>query len=113
MNSILRHVAAIQGFRSSEELEDLYRKTAWRFEAKTKKKGSSYDLFKQVIDSRWIYLDDPILHMYPTFQAVQDPSLLDECELEEELKKVLLENIKQKLTQQAVKIRADIEVCFL
>ena len=41
---------------------------------------------------------------------MQDPSLLDECELSEELKKVLLENIKQKLTQQAVKIRADIEV---
>jgi translation initiation factor 2 subunit 1 len=41
---------------------------------------------------------------------VQDPSILDECELSEELKKVLLENIKQKLTQQAVKIRADIEV---
>jgi hypothetical protein len=48
VNSILRHVAAIQGFKSSEELEDLYRKTAWRFEAKTKKKGSSYDVFKQV-----------------------------------------------------------------
>lgn len=45
-----------------------------------------------------------------SLQAVQDPSLLDECELDEELKKVLLENIKQKLTQQAVKIRADIEV---
>lgn len=92
VNSILRHVAQIQGFKSNEELEDLYRKTAWRFEAKNKKKGSSYDWFKQ---------------------AVQDPSILDECELSEELKKVLLENIKQKLTQQAVKIRADIEVsCF-
>ncbi len=43
---------------------------------------------------------------------MQDPSLLDECELDEELKVVLLENIKQKLTQQAVKIRADIEVDF-
>jgi translation initiation factor 2 subunit 1 len=45
-----------------------------------------------------------------SFQAVQEPSILDECELDEEIKKVLLENIKQKLTQQAVKIRADIEV---
>ena len=41
---------------------------------------------------------------------MQEPSILDECELSEELKKILLENIKQKLTQQAVKIRADIEV---
>ena len=48
VNSILRHVAQIQGFKSNEELEDLYRKTAWRFEGKNKKKGSSYDWFKQV-----------------------------------------------------------------
>lgn len=92
VNSILRHVAAILNYKSDEELEELYRKTAWRFEAKTKKKGSSYDWFKQ---------------------AVQDPSLLDECELDDKTKEVLLENIQQKLTQQAVKIRADIEVsCY-
>ena len=43
-------------------------------------------------------------------QAVQDPSLLDECNLDDQIKKVLLEQINIKLTQQAVKIRADIEV---
>ena len=48
VNSILRHVAAILGYKSSDELEELYKKTAWHFEAKTKKKGSSYDWFKQV-----------------------------------------------------------------
>lgn len=36
------------GYDSDEKLEELYRKTAWHFEAKTKKKGSSYDFFKQV-----------------------------------------------------------------
>jgi translation initiation factor 2 subunit 1 len=46
-------------------------------------------------------------------QAVQDPTILDECGLDEQTKEVLLENIQQKLTQQAVKIRADIEVsCY-
>ena len=85
-------MANILGYKSDAELEDLYRKTAWHFEAKTKKKGSSYDWFKQ---------------------AVQDPAILDECGLDEETKKTLLENIQLKLTQQAVKIRADIEVsCF-
>jgi len=49
VNSILRHVAATLGYKTNEELEELYRKTAWHFEAKTKKKGSSYDWFKQVI----------------------------------------------------------------
>lgn len=92
VNSILRHVANILGYKSSEELEELYKKTAWHFEAKTKKRGSSYDYFKQ---------------------AVQDPSMLDECNLDEKTKTTLLENIQQKLTQQAVKIRADIEVaCY-
>ena len=44
---------------------------------------------------------------------MQDPSLLDECGLDEQTKTVLLENIQQKLTQQAVKIRADVEVaCY-
>lgn len=51
--------------------------------------------------------------MYPVLQAVQDPAILDECDLDEKTKNTLLENIKQKLTQQAVKIRADIEVaCY-
>ena len=49
VNSILRHVAQIMGFKTSEQLEDVYRQTAWHFEAKTKKKGSSYDWFKQVM----------------------------------------------------------------
>lgn len=92
VNSILRHVANILEYKSSDELEELYKKTAWHFEAKTKKKGSSYDWFKQ---------------------AVQDPSILEECGLDEKTKTVLLENIQQKLTQQAVKIRADVEVaCY-
>merc|ERR1719361_2752676 len=92
VNSILRHVAQIMEFKSNEQLEDLYKQTAWHFEAKTKKKGSSYDWFKQ---------------------AVQDPTLLDECNLDDQIKKVLLEQINIKLTQQAVKIRADIEVsCY-
>ena len=47
------------------------------------------------------------------FQAVQEPSILDECGLDDDTKAKLLSNIQQKLTQQAVKIRADIEVsCF-
>jgi len=92
VNSILRHVANILEYKSSDELEELYKKTAWHFEAKTKKKGSSYDWFKQ---------------------AVQDPTILEECGLDEKTKTVLLENIQQKLTQQAVKIRADVEVaCY-
>ena len=46
-------------------------------------------------------------------QAVADPSILEECGLDEKTKTVLLENIQQKLTQQAVKIRADVEVaCY-
>jgi len=92
VNSIVRHVAEILGFKTNTELEDLYKKTAWYFESKSKKQGTAYDYFKQ---------------------AVADPQLLDALGLEENTKTVLLENIQRKLTQQAVKIRADFECsCF-
>lgn len=43
----------------------------------------------------------------------RDPSILAECGLDENTQNVLLNNIKRKLTSQAVKIRADIEVaCY-
>jgi len=92
VNSIVRHVAEILGFKSNEELEDLYKKTAWYFETKSKKQGTAYDYFKQ---------------------SVADPSLLNDLGLDENMKEVLVENIQRKLTQQAVKIRADFECsCF-
>ena len=116
VNSILRHVANILEYKSSDELEELYKKTAWHFEAKTKKKGSSYDWFKQVC--WWIcHSLSPVIFLtiapFSFLQAVADPSILEECGLDEKTKTVLLENIQQKLTQQAVKIRADVEVaCY-
>jgi len=92
VNSIVRHVAQILGYKTEEELEELYAKTAWHFEKKTKVQGSAYDYFKQ---------------------SVTDPSLLDECGLDDNTKKVLIENIHRKLTQNNVKIRADFECsCF-
>merc|ERR1711892_85937 len=92
VNSIVRHVAEILGFKTNEELEDLYKKTAWYFETKSKKQGTAYDYFKQ---------------------SVADPSLLNDLGLDENMKEVLVENIQRKLTQQAVKIRADFECsCF-
>jgi len=92
VNSILRHVADILKFENNEQLEELYQKTAWHFEEKYKSKAAAYDVFKQ---------------------AVVDPSILDECGLEENTKEVLLNNIRRKLTSQAVKIRADIEcACY-
>ncbi|XP_055320046.1 eukaryotic translation initiation factor 2 subunit 1 [Sitodiplosis mosellana] len=92
VNSILRHVADILKFETDDQLEELYQKTAWHFEEKYKSKAAAYDVFKQ---------------------AVVDPSILDECGLEEKTREVLLNNIRRKLTSQAVKIRADIEcACY-
>ncbi|XP_045460928.1 eukaryotic translation initiation factor 2 subunit 1 [Harmonia axyridis] len=93
VNSILRHVAELLRYETDEQLEELYQKTAWYFEEKYKKnKASAYDFFKQ---------------------AVVDPSILAECDLDENTKEVLLNNIKRKLTSQAVKVRADIEcACY-
>ncbi|XP_071559682.1 eukaryotic translation initiation factor 2 subunit 1 [Temnothorax nylanderi] len=93
VNSILRHVAELLHYDNDDQLEELYQKTAWHFEEKYKKqKASAYDFFKQ---------------------SVLDPSILAECGLDEDTKEVLLNNIKRKLTSQAVKIRADVEVaCY-
>lgn len=89
VNSILRHVGELMKFSTDEQMEDLYTKTAWFFDDKYKKPGASYEAFKH---------------------AVTNPEILDELDIDEETKSVLLQNIKRRLTPQAVKIRADIEV---
>ncbi|XP_066980918.1 eukaryotic translation initiation factor 2 subunit 1 [Macrobrachium rosenbergii] len=92
VNSIIRHVGELLAYTSEDQVEELYRKTAWHFEEKYKKQACAYDVFKQ---------------------AVTDTSILEECNLDEETKTVLLTQIQRKLQSQAVKIRADIEVsCF-
>jgi len=92
VNSIIRHVGELLGYTTDEQVEELYTKTAWHFEEKFKKQAYAYDVFKQ---------------------AVVDPTILDECNLDEETRTVLLTQIQRKLQSQAVKIRADIEVsCF-
>ena len=49
VNSILRHVADLLDYENDDQLEELYQKTAWRFEEKLKMKASSYDFFKQAV----------------------------------------------------------------
>ncbi|XP_053213076.1 eukaryotic translation initiation factor 2 subunit 1-like [Panonychus citri] len=89
VNSILRHVAEILGYTTDGELENLYERTAWYFDEKHKKQGCAFDFFKL---------------------AVNDSSVLDECDLDEKTRDALLTHIKRKLTPQAVKVRADIDV---
>lgn len=92
VNSILRHVAELLNYETDDQLEELYNKTAWMFDRKYNKPGASYEAFKH---------------------AVTNPEVLEECGLDDETKTVLLANIKRRLTPQAVKIRADIEVsCY-
>ncbi|KAK2553688.1 Eukaryotic translation initiation factor 2 subunit 1 [Acropora cervicornis] len=90
--SILRHCAEILEYETDKQLEELYEKTAWHFDEKFKSPGSSFDVFKL---------------------AVGDPSVLDELDLDEDTKSTLLNNIARRLTPQAVKVRADVEVsCY-
>lgn len=88
VNSILRHVGELLGYTEDSQLEDLYKQTAWHLEEKYKNKISAYSLFKE---------------------AVTDDSILVECGLDEECKKVLISQLQLKLQPHAVKIRADIE----
>jgi translation initiation factor 2 subunit 1 len=92
VNSILRHTAEVLKLTTDQEFEDLYEKTAWKLDDIYKKPGYSYEIFKQ---------------------CVTDPNVLDVCDIPAEWKEILISNIKRRLTPQAVKCRADIEVsCY-
>uniref|UniRef100_A0A6Q2YAX1 Eukaryotic translation initiation factor 2 subunit 1 n=1 Tax=Esox lucius TaxID=8010 RepID=A0A6Q2YAX1_ESOLU len=83
--SILRHVAEVLEYTKDEQLESLFTRTAWVFDEK----------YKRPVWTFW------------------DPAILDCLDLTEEEKAVLIDNINRRLTPQAVKIRADIEVaCY-
>lgn len=86
VHSILRHLATI----TRVDVQELYELIGWPL---AKKFGHCYDAFKQ---------------------AVLDTSVLDEIEFPTtEMKETLLVNIKRRLTPQALRIRADLEVtCF-
>ena len=91
VNSILKRVAFIQGYNRNKKLEALYSKTAWAVGFQ-KSSMYVYEYFKQ---------------------AATDTRLLDELELDEETRRVLLETLKSRFNQHRVKIRAYIEVtCF-
>ena len=93
VNQILRHVGELLDYEDNKQLEELYRKTAWYFDKKYASSGGSHEMFKD---------------------AAQKPEVLDELEdIDEHTKDVLLKNIKRRLTPQAVKVRADVEVlCY-
>ncbi|KAI8852373.1 eukaryotic translation initiation factor 2 alpha subunit-domain-containing protein [Chytridium lagenaria] len=86
VHSIMRHVAE----KLDLNLEDFYAEVGWPL---YKKFGHAYDAFKT---------------------AVNEPdSVFEGITITEEGKRELISNIKRRLTPQAIKIRADIEVtCF-
>jgi len=96
VNSILRHVADTIGLTSQEQLEELFEKTAWTLDREYKKPdadyAASYDCFKRAVD---------------------EPQILEALDISPETREVLLKTIRRRLTPQAVKVRADIEVsCY-
>ena len=92
VNSILRHTAEVLKMTTNAEFEELYEKTAWKIDEKYKKPGYAFDIFKL---------------------CVTEPHHLDECEIPDQWKEILLSNIRRRLTPQAVKCRADVEVsCY-
>lgn len=48
VNQILRHVASTLEY-DNEKFEELYAKTAWKFEERTGVAGSSYEIFKKAV----------------------------------------------------------------
>lgn len=99
VNSILRHVADKLGYTTDAQLEQLYEKTAWYFDEKMGRQGAAYDVFKLATNTE-----------SESGGTGSGSTILDECDLDEKTKSVLLKHIKQRLMPQQVKVRADIEV---
>ena len=92
VNQILRHVGELLDYQENKVLEDLYKRTAWHFDKKYATNGGSFEMFKE---------------------AAQKPEVLDELDIDGDTKETLLKIIKRRLTPQAVKVRADVEVlCY-
>ena len=92
INQILRHTADTLDFKTNEEFEDLYNKTAWAIDEKKDQKGACYEVFKK---------------------AAIDPSVLNPLNLDEKVLEVLLICIGRRLTHQPVKLRATFELnCY-
>ncbi|XP_026696538.1 eukaryotic translation initiation factor 2 subunit 1-like [Ciona intestinalis] len=97
VHSILRHTVELLHKAGVEvDFEDLFERTAWSFDKTYKRPNekypASYDSFKRAVD---------------------EPQILDELDITDTEKDVLLKNIKRRLTPQAMKIRSDVEVsCY-
>lgn len=96
VNSIVKHTADVLGMLTNEELEDFMSKSAWALDRIFKKPEepykASYDCFKKAVD---------------------DPTILDQLEITDHQRDTLLKTIRQRLTPQAEKLRAEIEVtCY-
>ena len=62
VNSIVRHVAEILGFKNNDELEELYKKTAWYFESKSKKHGTAFTSRSEL--GEFYVLKEIVLHIF-------------------------------------------------
>ncbi|EDV23203.1 Eukaryotic translation initiation factor 2 subunit 1 [Trichoplax sp. H2] len=92
VNSILRNVAQSLNYETNEQLEELYTKSAWYFDERDKKPGVGYEYFKR---------------------AISDTSIVDQLDLDDDVKECLINHIARRLSPQKVKVRADIEVtCY-
>jgi len=96
VNSIVKHTADVLEMDTNEELEIFMAATAWELDRRHKKPEepykASYDCFKRAVD---------------------EPEILDGLAITDVQKDALLRTIRQRLTPQAEKLRAEIEVtCY-
>ncbi|KAF6002704.1 eukaryotic translation initiation factor 2 [Cyanidiococcus yangmingshanensis] len=98
VHSIMRHTADSVGV----DLEDLYRRVGWPL---YRKYGHAFDAFRLMVADGNI--DNPAV------VEANVSAVLGSLDIRPEEQEALLKNIRRKLTPQATKIRADIDVtCF-
>jgi len=93
VNSIVRHTATNLNLKSNDDLESLMARAVWYLDKKYKKENEpyrqSYDVFKKAVD---------------------DPTVLDECDLTPAEREQLLLVIRHRMMPTPEKIRADVSV---
>jgi len=93
VHSIVCHSGTQLNLKTNEELESLMDRAVWHFDEKYKvedeRNRASYNYFRR---------------------AVEDPTVLDECDLTQQEKDVIMKNIKNRMMPTPDKIRADIKI---
>lgn len=89
---IIHYAAEVMGIKNKEDFDHLMREISWKLHERFKSIGGAYEAFRRLIFDR---------------------SILNDSDITEEQKDIIINCVRQRLEPKKVKIRADVEVaCY-